>query len=158
MARTTLMRHQTKAAAHIMAQIGHDIADHRDHRDTFPLSLKLAKFMGVLRTHFAQQEQSLFPFMINSGCSAAARAARAFHREMAPLRMLFDRYCAAWAQTDEIAERFAQFRRETETLFAAITDRLRREHQDLYPLADAAARGDRGACARQPVFAERLTA
>ena len=64
MARTAALRAQHDAAEEMIDRIFDGIAVYRDERDAYPLSLKLARLAGILRTHFAMEDQILYPQMI----------------------------------------------------------------------------------------------
>jgi HAMP domain-containing protein len=141
-------------------QIFRDIAHYRSDADAFPLSLKLARLAGILRTHFALEDELLYPSMIESDHREAALMARVYRDEVGHLATRFERFIDRWSRSDSIAGARRQFRFEAGMLFAALRDRMDRENRDLFPLAEeAGARKAALAIARRPAGLEsRLTA
>ena len=138
MTSTLSLRAQHDAAEAMIDQIFSDIARYRSDEDAFPLSLKLARLAGILRTHFALEDELLYPRMIESDHREAALMARVYRDEVAHLATRFDRFIERWSSSDAIAGARRQFRFEAGMLFAALRDRIDRENRDLYPLAEEA--------------------
>ena len=127
MARTAALRAQHDAAEEMIDRIFDGIAVYRDERDAYPLSLKLARLAGILRTHFAMEDQILYPLMIESDHRAAAMMARVFRNELGHLGGQFERFIERWASSIAIAGALRQFEYEAGMLFAAVRDRIHRE-------------------------------
>ena len=132
------LRAQHDAAEAMIDQIFADIARYRTDKDAFPLSLKLARLAGILRTHFALENQMLYPPMIESDHREAALMARIYRDEVGHLRARFERFMGRWSSSTAIAGACRQFRFEAGMLFAALRDRIHRENRDLFPLAEQA--------------------
>ena len=150
MARTSALRAQHDAAEEMIARIFEGIEAYRDERDAYPLSLKLARLAGILRTHFAMETQILYPQMIGSDHRAAAMMARVFRSELDHLGGQLDRFIERWASSEAIAGAPRQFEYEAGMLFASISDRIHRENRDLYPLAEEVALRRDGPSPRLP--------
>ena len=150
MARTAALRAQHDAAEEMIDRIFDGIAVYRDERDAYPLSLKLARLAGILRTHFAMEDQILYPLMIESDHRAAAMMARVFRNELGHLGGQFERFIERWASSIAIAGALRQFEYEAGMLFAAVRDRIHRENRDLYPLAEEVSRRRDGPSPRVP--------
>ncbi|MEO6198307.1 MAG: hemerythrin domain-containing protein [Sphingomicrobium sp.] len=106
--------------------------------DAYPLSLCLAKIAGVLRTHFAIEDQVLYPALIASPDRQVAVTARVFEREMGHIADQFERFVQRWGRSTEIGDAIPQFRYECDMMFSALRERIGRENRELYPLADRA--------------------
>lgn len=135
---TASLRAQHDAVEVMFDEIFDDLAHYRSERDAFPLSLKLARLAGILRTHFRMEDELLYPRMIASDSREAAVLARVFQGELGHLASRFDRFLERWSSSDAIAGAVRQFRFEAGMLFAAIRERIHRENRDLFPLADVA--------------------
>ena len=138
MARTTSLRAQHDAAEAMIDHIFHDLAAYRSDRDAFPLTLKLARLAGILRTHFALEEEVLYPTMIESDHREAAVMARVFRSDHGNVANQFERFIERWSKSDAIAASLRQFEYEAGMLFAALRERMDRENRVLYPLAETA--------------------
>lgn len=88
--------------------------------DAFPLSLKLARFAGILRT---------MP-LSDSGSGELQRR--------------IERFVARWSSSEGIAASLREFESEAALLLAAIGDRMDRGNRDLFPLADQRTGGGGG--------------
>jgi hypothetical protein len=138
MSLTFFLRAQHHAAEHLLDELSADLARYRCDADAYPLSLKLARLAGTLRTHFAIEAEALYPPMIESSHREAALMARIYRNEIVHLAARFDRFVERWSDAAAIAAARRQFRFEAGMLFAALRDRLHRENRDLFPLADEA--------------------
>jgi hemerythrin-like domain-containing protein len=119
--------------------------------DAYPLSLKLARLAGSLRSHLSAEAETLYPAMIESAHREAALAAHVFRDEVTHLAARFERFVERWSDAAAIAAARRQFRFEAGMLFAALRDRIHRENRDLFPLAEeAGARKAALAFARAP--------
>ena len=136
MARTSALRAQHAAAEQLFDEIFDLIRSYRDDRDAYRLSLKLARLTAVLRTHFVMEDELLYPRIIASDHREAAVMARVFQSELGHLSDQFERFVERWSLSDAIAASLDQFEYEAGMLFAAIRDRIRRENDELFPLAD----------------------
>src|SRR5687768_12137537 len=103
MARTTTLRAQHAAAEAMIDQIYSDIEHYRSDRDALPLTLKLARLAGILRTHFPMEDEVLYPSMIESDQREAALTARVFRNELVHIAAQFERFVERWSSSDAIA-------------------------------------------------------
>lgn len=136
MARTSNLRAQHDAVEVMIDQIFADIDHYRSDKDAFPLTLKLARLAGILRTHFALEDEILYPSMIESDHREAAVTARVFRTEHGNLASQFERFIDRWSKSAAIAASLRQFEFEAGMLFATLRDRIDRENRELYPLAE----------------------
>lgn len=109
--------------------------------DAFRLTMILAKLVGTLRIHLAQEDRSLYPELMASGRGGVAATARLFFEEMGQLAPQIIAYSEKWLNSSHLLADWAGFRLETDTVFAALADRIERENEILYPMADAMAEG-----------------
>ena len=85
------------------------------------------------------EDRYLYPAMI-AQAGPATRVAERFRREMGGLAKQFTAYLRRWTDQD-IARQWEVFRDDTQRLLNALTDRIRRENEELYPKAPAGWRG-----------------
>lgn len=136
MSRTTNLRRQHDAALELVAQIKAMAALPLDHDGAYALSLLNSKLTGVLRIHFAQEDKTLYPYMINSSNAIAAGTAATFRAEMGDLGPIYHGFANRWASSAAIFKDQETFRIESTAIFAALEERINRENYELYPLAD----------------------
>lgn len=139
---TANLRRQHDAAADLVADIRAATAAYSGEVDAFALSLKLAKLVGVLRIHFAQEDRYLYPLVMAAADPQTRATAQAFVSEMGSLGAAFNDFAARWNSSSAIANAFDRFRRESDAVFNALTTRIARENSILYPLADKVAGDD----------------
>lgn len=135
MGRTATLRRQHDAAVDLVGQIIERSNGSATLDNAYRIGLLLAKLTGLLRIHFAQEDHSLYPSLLAS--PASALTARHFMDEMGDLAATFEAFAKRWTSSTAIAADFAGFRRESGAVFAALADRVRRENEELYPLAEA---------------------
>lgn len=139
MARTTMLRRQHDAAVQLVQEISASIYKYKDERDAFAIAMQLAKLAGLLRIHFAQEDRSLYPAMMASPDRLVAATAEAYQAEMGDIGPLFDAYVERWGTSTAIAANFGQFQATTADLFGKLANRIERENDELYHLADTVA-------------------
>lgn len=139
MVRTANLRRQHDAALTIACEIL-DVIERMDdapsHEDAYAATLLLAKLTGLLRIHFAQEDQLLYPSLMAEARGGVAAVARSFFEEMGQIGPAFAAFSEKWRAQGAIAAEPALFRGESRALLAALADRIRRENDELYPLAD----------------------
>lgn len=136
MARTELLRRQHDAAVMLVEELGAAIRAYRSTENAYDIALKLTKLKGLLRLHFAHEDRMLYPAMIAGEDHVAAQTALGFQHEMGGLSTAFEAFASKWALSSSIASSFADFRDESADIFGKLANRIERENEDLYPLAD----------------------
>ena len=136
MAHTDLLRLQHDAVSQMLVGINCQIRAYRGRDDAYRLTLGIAQLLGLLRIHLAREDEYLYPELINSGNCQTAALARRFVAEMGDFAGQLEEYAARWSTSAGITSRFDEFRRESRAIFAVLETRIRRENQQLYPLAD----------------------
>lgn len=138
MSRTANLRRQHDAAVALVTEAAALIEQPGlAQTDHYRIGILIAKLTGLLRVHFALEDRTLYPLMIRSTHDGAAATARAFQDEMGGLAGVYLDFAERWATSAKIGADFARFQREARAVFAALGDRITRENEELYPLADA---------------------
>ncbi|TZG26189.1 hemerythrin domain-containing protein [Sphingomonas montanisoli] len=139
MSRTANLRRQHDDAVAIVGEFNALLAGRPgiETRDgAFQATLLLAKLTGLLRIHFAQEDRQLYPSLMASG-GRAAMIARRFVDEMGDLGPTYGAFAQRWESAARILSDPRGFRRESKAVFTALADRITRENEQLYPIADA---------------------
>lgn len=141
MTKTSILRRQHDAAIDLMGQV-QAIADRLNVRpsreDARLLNMSLTKLDELLRIHFAQEDWVLYPALMASGQSEVAEVAQRFFAEIGHIGLLFAEFADHWS-TDAIMADMQCFQSDLSALFEALADRIARENEHLYPLADGLA-------------------
>lgn len=137
MSKTSILLRQHEAAVDLVAQISSLMELPLVEERASTISFLLAKLTGLLRIHFAQEDKFLYPYMISSSNTQASAVASAFQAEMGELGPVYQAFAERWNSTAAIAGDEDRFRKEAGEVFTALGQRITRENNELYPLADA---------------------
>ncbi|MBN8806842.1 MAG: hemerythrin domain-containing protein [Sphingomonas sp.] len=150
MSATANLRRQHDAATLIVSDIVAMVAQigaQPTSAQAFRLTILLAKLVGTLRIHFAQEDRHLYPSLMASGQGGTAAVARRFFEEMGHLGPALMAFVERWRSPDAIVADWTGYRDEQRAVFTALADRIERENTILYPLADELTDTARGASA-----------
>lgn len=136
MGRTTNLRRQHDAAVDLIDQIQTLSERLAEAAVPYQISMLLAKLTGLLRIHFAQEDKTLYPYMIQSAHDHAARTAADFQTEMGGLAPVYEAFARRWASADQLRADATGFRAGSAAVFGALAKRVEQENEILYPLAD----------------------
>lgn len=139
-ARTVGLKRQHEAAPALIARYVTRIADMGElpsRADAYQVTLLLAKLAGMLRIHFAQEDSLLYPTLMASENGDVTKITRTFSDEISQIGPIFFDYSGRWRVTEAILGAPAAFARESHALFTALRNRIKREHDQLFPLADS---------------------
>lgn len=137
MARTDTLRRQHDRAMEIAQHLRTMTRHYRRRDDAVSIATELARLLGLLRIHLAQEDQSLYPAMMASSDPQAATLARDYQREMGDLALVLEGFMQRWCSSTVIALKIDEFRTDLDRLLTALALRIERENQFLYPLADS---------------------
>lgn len=104
--------------------------------DAMECARLMAKLTGILRFHLAAEDNSLYPRMQASPDPEVSQTAAAFAAEMGGLAELFEDFVSNWPDGAAIFVNPEGFRTEAALVFSALSRRIKRENDELYPLAD----------------------
>ena len=96
----------------------------------------LSNLAGKLKVHLAMEDQTLYPRLMQDPDAKVSGMARRFAEEMGGIAEVFGGYMGRWPTSKEIQEAPQQFVVDTKKLFAALSTRIERENNQLYPLLD----------------------
>jgi hypothetical protein len=89
--------------------------------------------------HLAAEDNVLYPQLRKSADPKVRALAQRFVDEMQPISGAFKAYAVRWGSASTIQADAESFIRETKEILAALNARIRREHAELYSVADALA-------------------
>ena len=136
MDQTTPLRHQHRVIVASLARLAGMIND-ASAADALAIGLGLERLTALLRIHFRQEDECLYPQLLASDDPAVVEAARAFQAEVGELWQQYELFVHRWPSHHVITADFEQFKGECALLFAAIDDRCRREDSQLFPVVEA---------------------
>jgi hypothetical protein len=98
----------------------------------------LAKLNGLVKMHLATEDDSLYPRLMKSADPAVKKTAQEFHKEMGGLREVYAGFAKKWMPAAVTADP-SGFDVEFGKVTSALGDRIKRENEVLYALADKVA-------------------
>lgn len=96
----------------------------------------LSELTGKLLMHLAAEDNVLYPKMLKSTDANTRALAQRFVTEMHPITDAFKQYAVRWGSARTIQADPDGFIRETKEITTVLGERIRREHAELYTLAD----------------------
>ena len=97
---------------------------------------------SALMEHLQSEDWVLYPRLLVSHDKRVAETARTFCDEMGGLAKAFREYAEQWG-THAIAGDWNRYRLETANILKALTDRIKRENRNLYPLFESLEKAER---------------
>ncbi len=145
MPRTSRFRRQHDEALALAAKIAsatQRLLDTQDAAIAGTIEADFARLDFVLRRHFKQEDQLLYPRLMASPDRTTAATAKVFFDEMGGLGPTFDAFSRRWITPGAIAAAPHAFAEESARIFATLAARIAHENEELYPLADWSAEAD----------------
>lgn len=102
-----------------------------------PVAAVRWRLARALLAHLALEDSYLYPALIGSNKSSISGLAASYRREMGDLAPMFRKYLAEWTEL-RIAKEWSLFAEETRQIISALSQRIAREDQKLYPAARTA--------------------
>ena len=137
MAFTDHLRQQHDMATVSARHLRDLVRRHRPGDDTLAIATDLARLLGVLRVHLAEEDEYLYPALIATNDGIAAELAERYRAEMGSLAWDVEEFMLHWSSSAVIALNFASFKSDLDRLLGALEARIKRENLSLYPVADA---------------------
>lgn len=100
----------------------------------------LSTLLGKLSLHLAMEDNALYPRLEKHGDANVREVAKKFMSEMSGVKLTLEGFGRTWTES-EIRANATAFCAETKRIFAVLSDRIRRENTELYPLADKTSDG-----------------
>jgi hypothetical protein len=136
MARTDVFRRQHAE----IAEVAEDITAALDAKELASgaeiMSGLLSVLGGKLTIHLAMEDKGLYPRLLRHPHPKVRDLAKRFMSEMGGIQAAFGEYLARWRDPALIQKMPDEFIKETRTLLAALSARVSREDNDLYPIVD----------------------
>lgn len=96
----------------------------------------LHQLSAKIKLHLNAEDAVLYPALMRQSASAPAETARQFQSEMGDLAKVYGAFTQKWAYGKLIVDNQDAFKADANTVFQALHERVRRENQELYPLAE----------------------
>ena len=130
------LQSQHEACLAIVEDIQARSAHIADRPSAVEITLMLARLTGILRIHLALEDEILYPALRNAKDPKIAATAERHWQEMGGLGDTFLDFVDRWKRADALLAAPEQFRTESAVVFKALGDRISREHDEIYPMAE----------------------
>ena len=141
MTATEHLRCEHEAALAVSCGLFDLIEHYPRERDAYAVVLQLTKLVGLLRIHLIHEDVDLYPALSALEDGNVGKLAQSYSQEMGGLALELEQFARHWASSAVIAIDFDEFRAAAHDFLLTLAVRIEREDRYLYPLADAALRG-----------------
>lgn len=132
------LKRQHDEIGRVARELAAAVADSGQHQPIAALRWELAR---LLMAHLAMEDRIFYPAMQRLPNAEARATATAFQAEMGGLSDAFGAYIRDWTD-GRVAAEWLVFCAETQMLLTILTQRIKRENNQLYPLATGALQDD----------------
>lgn len=120
----------------VVARIGNHGIPERVKANSFEILLLLSELAGKLSVHLATEDKYLYPKLKGHSDARIRETSSAFEAEMGDLSSVFKAFKAKYSTTGQIGEASAEFLQDFQLIRTALTTRIAKENQRLYPLLE----------------------
>jgi len=136
MTATASFRKQHSELLTVAGEIGKLLDAARLAADATSARTLLSNLAGKLKVHLAMEDKTLYPRLMQDPDPKVSAMAKRFADEMGGIAEVFGGYMDRWPTAKAIQEAPQRFVTDTQKLFAALSTRIDRENNQLYPLLD----------------------
>lgn len=136
MSRTQRYRQQHADLAALAAELERELTVATLTADPGKARSLLSSLAGKLSVHLAAEDGHLYPELARSSNESLKRMATKFAQEMGPIADAFTAYTRKWPTPSSIKSDPSGFITQTQSVMRVLKDRIRRENQEFYALAD----------------------
>ena len=104
-----------------------------------PIARAIVSMSSTIKLHLAAEDRVLYPALTGSSVAATAQVAKKFQNDMGAIAAAYTEFSRKWNLGTRVAGEPEQFRKEAGLVFKALHERIQRENQELYPMAERAA-------------------
>ena len=134
--RTAVFRRQHEELAQSVAEISELLDADELAKGASVVSGHLSILSGKLTVHLAMEDKGLYPRLVRHPKAPVRDLAQRFMNEMGSIHDIFRAYLTRWRDPLQIERHAPKFVEETKTLLSALTQRIAREDNELYPMVD----------------------
>lgn len=102
--------------------------------DAFAISLLLAQLAGKIKIHMNTEDRFVYPSLLNHASPKVQTVSRQFADEMGDIAQTFESYKTKYMNAREISANPTTFLHGTRLITTALTKRIEKENNELYPL------------------------
>ena len=136
MARTDSFRKQHQDIGIVVKAISAKLNPTKVAADPQGMRALLSQLMGKLNVHLAMEDKALYPDMLKALDANVAATTKRFMSEMGGIAAAAKKYSDGYLSPQAIAANPRDFIRDTNSVFSALSVRIKKEETELYPMAD----------------------
>ncbi len=129
------LRRAHEVATMMTRQLRDLVHRHRPGDDGIAIATQLARLLGVMRVHLADEETFFYSALIATRDPVAEPLARRFRAETGALAWELEEFMRLWSSSAVIALDFAAFQVALDRLLSALELRIAHENATLYEVA-----------------------
>lgn len=137
MRHTELYRQQHAAIIQLVNELEQNLTPATLTTNSMEAWRLLGELSGKIVVHLAGEDRWLYPELRSCGDTNAEAVAIRFSTEMGYIAEAFKAYATRWLAPNAIGSNPQGFIEETRDVARTLHDRMRREHTELYALADS---------------------
>ncbi|RJF91907.1 hemerythrin domain-containing protein [Noviherbaspirillum saxi] len=100
------------------------------------IAQQIRTMSSVIKLHLAAEDRVLYPALAKSQNPAVAKVGERFQQEMGGIAAAYMEFAGKWTIGSKVSSNPEGFKEEANNLFKALHERIQKENQELYPLAD----------------------
>lgn len=133
---TDNLRIQHKELLEIITEMSSCLSPDQLAKDAAYVHGMLLNMSATLKFHLTREDQALYPALCRHPDKKISVLAKKYLDEMGGINDAFEQYAARWPHAMAIQENPEGFIKESREIFAALSRRIDREDNGLYPLLD----------------------
>lgn len=136
MARTDKFRQQHVELQSLVSELEKQLNPLTLAQDASSARSILSKLIGKLTLHLSAEDKILYPDLMASSDSKVSALAKTFANEMKSTASVVVAYNQKWSTASVIKANPNDFIKESKKIITALDDRIKRENNQLYAIAD----------------------
>lgn len=100
------------------------------------IAQQIRTMSSVIKLHLAAEDRVLYPALAKSQNPTVSKIGEQFQLEMGGIASAYMEFAGRWAIGSKVSGNPEGFKDEANNLFKALHQRIQKENQELYPLAD----------------------
>jgi hemerythrin-like domain-containing protein len=133
---TENLREQHREILHIAQQISTLLNGGEQLKDGAEINSLLSELSGCLNYHLVMEDEALYPALFRHPDKKVVAVAKRYFDDIGGLRKEFKSYLSRWPDAEAIEGNMDGFINETRGIFEALSRRIDKEDDSLYPLLD----------------------
>ncbi len=101
-----------------------------------PIAKQIVAMSSLIKLHLAAEDQVFYPALLKSKDPSVSKIGQKFQLEMGDIASAYKQFAGKWNIESKVSSDPAGFKEEANNVFTVLHQRIQKENQELYPLAD----------------------